>query len=108
MTTEEELKLQGDHVTELLNKISGLSKQAKEEHSHFYVAKILGECYGLIKNMHIVSVEVAKENLAITDNRRLHFAGQAMQGLIANDGLMVDTVHQAFLLADEMVDYAKQ
>ncbi len=108
MTPEEELKLQGDQVTELLNKISGLKQQAMEEHSHFYVANILGRCYEMIKVLHIQSVQTIKENLNISNNRRLHYAGQALNGLLASNGLMFDTVDQAYRLADEMVDYGRQ
>ncbi len=112
MTPEEELKLQGDMVTGLLNKISDLKRQAVEEQSHFYVANVLGECYEVIKSLHIISVQTAKENLKLTDHKRLYFAGKALQGLLAGanpeQGYCCNIVEEAFQIADNMVNYGKQ
>ena len=111
MTSEEELKLQGDKVVELLNEITA-SKQYLIEKNDFGQANMLGRITEMIKCLHIVNVETTKENLALSDSLRLHYAGQAMQGLLSGNeefiGYPLLTVKQAFSIADNMVKHGKK
>ncbi len=108
ITPEEEDKLHNQKVMDLLEKITDLKTQAMEEQSHFYVANTLGRCHEIIQNMHIENGELRRSNAGLADNRRWYFAGLAMQALITSDGIMGDTTQQAFLIADNMVNYVKQ
>ncbi len=105
---DEGQRLQGVAITELLNEISDLKRQAVEEQSHFYVANILGKCHETVKRLHIVNTEIVRENKAINDNRRLHFAGQAMQALIQRYGNNADIMEDAFAIATDMVTESKK
>ncbi len=108
MTTEDELKLQGDKVVELLNELSSIKKYVAEDLKNFGLANTLGRAAEMIKALHIINVETIKENIAVTDGARLHFAGQAMQGLIQRYANYHNIVVEAFEIADNMVNYGKQ
>jgi negative regulator of replication initiation len=75
--TDEEQKLQGDKVVELLNEISAV-KQSLLKTNDFGQANMLGRCYETIKTLHIINTEAVRENRLLTDHHRLYFAGQAM------------------------------
>ncbi len=107
MNEEEEQELQGAKVVELLNEIS-LNKPFLIEKKNFLIANMLGRCYDMLTNLHITNTETVRENRLLTDHKRLHFAGMAMQALIASDGVMNDTVKEAYLLADSMVEHSKK
>ncbi len=106
MKSKEEQELQHDKIVELLNEISSC-KQGELERNNFGKANMLGRCYELLKTLHITNTERGKDLRMITDHKRLHFAGQAMQALIISDGVMGDTVAEAFMIADSMVKYGK-
>ncbi len=110
ITKEEELKLEGQRVADLLNNISGLQQQAIEENSHFYVANILGKCYETIKTLHIINMETIRENELLRDHKRWEIAAKAMQEYLhmmdASEFCLIPKA--AFTLADNMVNYGKQ
>ena len=109
---QEELLQEGERVALLLNDIELLKQEfidattKSSKINQFYVANILGKCYENIKRLHIINMETIRENEKLADHRRMVFAGQAMQGLITSDGIIVDTVREAFLIADSMVTFS--
>lgn len=113
-TQEVEKELEAQRIAYLLNDVECLKQEFidagkfSSKLNRFYVANILGKCYENIKRLHITNVDTVRENENLTDHRRWVFAGQAMQALIASDGVMADTTQEAFLIADNMVKHGKQ
>lgn len=107
MTYEEEQRLHGNKVIELLNEIN-LVKEGVVKEKDFKIAETLLKCYEGIKSLHVINLEAMRENRSMSDHHRTHFAGMAMQSLIVSQNLCCNTVQQAFKLADAMVNYSKQ
>ncbi len=106
MKPDDEQELQNDKIVELLNEINAC-KQGELERNNFGKANMLGRCYELLKTLHITNTERGRDLRMITEHKRLHFAGQAMQSLISrsyvSDIVEGDIPVHAFSMADSMI-----
>jgi hypothetical protein len=107
-TEEQEIEEKETRIVNTLNSISDIKRQAVEEKSHFYVAKILCDCENLIKELHGENTFYHRENRAVTAQLRNHFAGLAMSSLLTTYAHEDDIVKESFRVADNMVIHAKE
>ncbi len=106
MTYEEEQRLHADHVVGLLNEISSCGHEQDE----IGLSNLLGRCREMIKTLHVINIEAMRENRAMSDHHRTHFAGMALQALIGRtheDGTVDVLIEHAYTIADKMVNYGK-
>jgi hypothetical protein len=107
-TEEQEIEEKETRIVNTLNSISDIKRQAVEEKSHFYVAKIICDCENLIKELHGENTFYHRENRIVSNQLRNHFAALVLNGLLATYPDMEGIAKDSFKIADEMVKYAKQ
>ena len=112
MNFEKEVELQNEQVKSLLNKLEILQSISRRE-GEYELANTLGAVHCWLQTLNRESVELVRENTALHDQQRSHYAGLAMQGIISRcvkaDILDVDKLTEsAFSIADTMVMYGKK
>lgn len=107
-TEEQEVEEKETRIVNTLNAISDIKRQAIEDESHFYVAKIICDCENLIKELHGENTFYHRENRAVTDQLRNHFAAQAMTALLATYQDTEGLSEEAYRVADDMVKYGQK
>jgi hypothetical protein len=108
MDEEQDIEAKETGIVNTLNAISNIKRQAMEEESHFYVAKIICDCENLIKELHGENCFYRRENKAVTDQLRNHFAALAMSALLTTYTDEGDVVEEAYSIADNMVKYGQE
>jgi isopropylmalate/homocitrate/citramalate synthase len=107
-TEEQEIEEKETRIVNTLNSISDIKRQAVEEKSHFYVAKVICDCENLIKELHGENTFYHRENRVVTNQLRNHFAGLAMTSLLTTYADERNVPDEAYSIADDMVKYAKE
>ena len=103
-----EAEQHADLVVEHLNDLENI-KQAVIQKQHYEAAEVITKSIALIKSAHISNDYLAKENMALKQNLRIHIASMAMQGLLAGHKHPDDAIPElSFKLADRMLKYSKK
>jgi hypothetical protein len=77
---------------------------------HLDDAEVMEKASGLLRDLHIINDQCLKENTAIKQSLKHHFAGLAMSTLLSvnRDDCLKTTCQKAYGIADAMVKYGEE
>jgi hypothetical protein len=106
----DECKLKEQIITDLISDLQEM-KRGMVDKEHYEDASVMEKSSNLLRDLHIINTECLREIRAIKQSLKHHFAGLAMQGLIADSGGQYkdsEVVINAYAIADAMVKYGEE